>query len=103
MFSDIPKFTDFEQESFLMGDKIKIEEILNKEVVFTSMKTEPSKMNKGEDYLKVQIADGEIDGKPIYKIFFSSSKVLMKQFKKYKSFMPFKATIIKQKSYYTLA
>lgn len=102
MFQDCPKYSDFENDEFLKGEKTTIEEILNKEIIITGIKKEPSKVKKGETYNKIQIVDEVIDDKPHYLIFFSSSSVLDKQINKYKDKLPFRATIIKQKNYYTL-
>lgn len=102
MFQDFPKYSEFEQESYLQGSKTTIEEILNKEIVIVAFQNEPSKVNKNSTYNKIQIIDEYIEDKPQYKIFFSGSKVLDKQLKKYKQQLPFRATIIKQNNYYTL-
>lgn len=103
MFENLPKFNDFAEDTFLKGDKIKIEDILNKEIVITGFKEEQSKLEKGGVYNKIQIVDNiEEDVEPHYSIFFSTSKVLDKQIKQYKNKLPFRATIIKQNKYYTL-
>lgn len=102
MLQDYPKYSDFENDSFLKGDKVTIEEILNKEIVITNIKKEKSKLQQGGTYNKIQIIDKFVDGQPHYAIFFSSSGILEKQINKYKDNLPFSATIIKQKNYYTL-
>lgn len=102
MFQDYPKYCEFENDEFLKGDKVKIEEILNKEVLITGIKKEPSKVKKGETYNKIQVITEYIDDVPQYKIFFTTSQVLERQIMKYKSKLPFCAVIIKQNNYYTL-
>ena len=76
MFQDYPKYCEFENDEFLKGDKIKIDEILNKEVLITGIKKEPSKVKKGETYNKIQVITEYIDDIPQYKIFFTTSQVL---------------------------
>lgn len=102
MFQDYPKFSDFEDDEFLKGDKVTIEEILNKEILISGIKKAPSKVKQGETYNKIQIIDKIVDNQPHYLIFFSGSAILEKQINKYKDKLPFSATIIKQKNYYTL-
>ena len=102
MFQDYPKYSEFGDDEFLKGEKVKIEDVLNKEVVITGIKKEPSKLKKGDTYNKIQVIDEIIDGVPQYKIFFSNSGVLERQITKYKAKLPFCAVIIKQNNYYTL-
>ena len=102
MFQDYPKYCEFEDDDLLKGEKIKIEDILNKEIINRDIQKEPSKMKKGETYNKIQIVDEFIDGVPQYKIFFTASNILERQITKHKAKLPFCAVIIKQNNYYTL-
>lgn len=76
------------------GDNVKIERILNREIIVQDYKIEPSKfLEKGiTDRLCIQFKLGEMQH-----IVFTSSRVLMETLKKVpKDKFPFKTTIIKQ-------
>lgn len=91
------KFSDFaENEYGLDGDKLKIGDILNKEIVVKAFRIMPSKCVRDKDCLQLQF---EYEDK-VY-IIFSNSSVLMKQINKYSDKLPFIATIKKVGSYYT--
>jgi len=94
------QFKDFgKSQTFLDGDKIKIEEVLNTEIIILnySIKSSNYKKNKSGDYLTLQI---EIDSKR--KILFTGSDVLIQQLKDYGKEIPFTATIKKINKFYTL-
>lgn len=93
------KFSDFATESTaITGDKIKIEEILEKEIEVVGYKITESKYqkNNGDKVLTLQF---KLDG--MDKILFTGSSVLMEQVEKYKDELPFIATIIKINKFYT--
>jgi len=85
----LKRFADFAQEEGpLDGEKVKLDLILNIEIMITGYKIKKSKYgasNSG-NCLTVQF---EQDGK--HKIFFTGSEVLMQQFEKYGEEIPFSA------------
>lgn len=93
-----PKFSDFsEEKAGLEGDKKKLEEILNKEILLLSYRIGRSKYRE-KDYLTLQFENG---GNKY--VTFSGSEVLLKQAQKYKDKMPFHVTIKKVNNYYTMS
>ncbi len=83
-------------QSFI-GDKIKIERILNREITVYDYKIEDSKFNKGNGKcLYMQIGIGEIKY-----VVFSGSTVLMGTIQKItKEDFPFQTTIIKSNDHF---
>ena len=97
MSDEYPKFSDFsEEEAGLEGDKKKVEEILNKEILITGYRISRSRYRE-KDYLTLQFENG---GNKY--IVFSGSEVLIKQAQKYEDKMPFHVTIKKVNNYYTM-
>jgi hypothetical protein len=97
MGDEYPKFSDFsEEEVGLEGDKKKIEEILNTEILVIGYRIGKSKY-KGKEYLTLQFENG---GNKY--IVFSGSEVLMKQALKYADKIPFHTTVKKVNEYYTM-
>jgi hypothetical protein len=96
-YNNIPIFKP-ETMSF-EGEKISVEQIVNKEVAIMDIKVSPSSFYEG-DFAIVLV--GESDGKP--KFFNTSSKVLIAQITnlKQKHELPVRSTITKVKRYYTL-
>lgn len=93
------KFSDFAKEPILLdGSKIKIEEVLNKEILITGSKIQESKFNKSNNpkCLTIQIM---IDNTKY--VIFTGSNVLIDQIERYKNEIPFLATIKKVDKYYT--
>lgn len=80
------------------GNKIKINDLINKEIIINDFKIESSKQNLECDYLTLQI---EMDGETY--ICFTGSKILMEQIEVYKSEIPFITTILKIHRYYTFS
>lgn len=93
------KFSDFADDKVLDGDKVKIDDVLNKEikVIGHSIKKSKYSKNKNGDYLTLQI---ELDNEKY--IIFTGSDVLIEQLKKYETEIPFLATIRKINRYYSL-
>ena len=85
------------------GERIGIDEILDKTIIVRNVETRPSSFNEG-DYAILQV---EIDEER--HVVLTGSKVLVKQIKDKADRMPFRCKIIEQKStqskytYYTLA
>ena len=92
------RFGDFAEEESFEGEKLRLDEVLNKEILVTGYKIKDSHQKKGKQYLTIHF---ELDGKQ--HITFTGSIVLMNQLKKYESHLPFLATIKKISQYYTLS
>ena len=91
------KFSDFTEEVVgLEGDKKKIDEILNTEILVIGFRIGKSKY-KEKEYMTLQFENG---GDKY--IVFSGSEVLMKQAHKYAAEMPFYTTVKKVNEYYTM-
>lgn len=100
--SDIKHFSDFaERENILEGSKVKITEIVGKEIILTGYEIRGSKFRRKEDNERVMTVQFKILDE--VHIFFTGSEILMKQLEKYKSFLPFKAIIKKIDKYFTLS
>lgn len=98
MTDKYPKFSDFSEEDVgLEGDKKKIEEILNKEILIIGYKIGRSKY-RDKDYLTLQFENG---GDKY--VVFTGSEVVTKQAQKYEDKMPFRTTIKKVNNYYTMS
>ena len=93
------RFSDFVQEKILDGEKLKIDDILNIEIIILSFVIKNSKYSKNKNgkYLTLQI---EKDNKKF--IIFTGSDVLIDQMEKYQDHMPFIAAIRKINKYYSL-
>jgi hypothetical protein len=90
-------FCDFaEEEHPLEGEKKKLEEILNIEILITGYRISDSRY-KERKYITIQYKNGDEEC-----IVFTGSEVLQKQIEKYKDKIPFYATIKKINKYYTL-
>jgi hypothetical protein len=98
---DSPKrFSDFAKEHVpLDGEKIKIEDILNREIEVLAMRVKPSKyQGKGTgSCLTIQFL---LDGKRF--VVFTGSGILAQQAQQYQAECPFLATLKKIDRYYTL-
>lgn len=92
------RFSDFAKEpNVMVGDKIKIDEVLGKEIKIIGHKISDSKQKVGTKVLTLQfILDGE------ERILFTGSNVLIEQMEKYGHEVPFLATIEKVNKFYTL-
>jgi hypothetical protein len=96
------RFSDFaDEQQPLNGQKAKIDQILNKELVITGHKISRSKFKKDggdREYLALQV---ELEGKTL--VVFTGSGVLISLIRKYAEMIPFLATIQKIDRYYTFA
>lgn len=93
------KFSSFAEER-LVGDKVSVSDILNKEITVLSYKIMKSKI-EDDNYAQIQIEKIEINGEK--KVVFTSSKVLKDQLETYKDHIPFIATIIKTRKYFSFS
>lgn len=103
MSSETPRrFSDFaEEEGPLEGDKIKIDSILNYEILIVGYRIQTSKYqgkNNSGKYLTIQFCNPNDQEK---QVFFTGSDVLIEQIEKYGHYVPFYTTIKKVSKYYT--
>ena len=105
MDSGIPakpkRFNDFaEDDRPLAGDKVKLDNILNQEILITGYRLTESKFGKSNSpkCLTVQFMKDEAQH-----VLFTGSVVLINQLEKYGKEIPFMATIRKIERYYTLS
>lgn len=95
---EYPHFSDFADESKAFdGDKKKLDDILNQEILILDFKVKDSKQCIGSKYLTIQF---KIDDKTF--IVFTGSMVLINQLEKYKDNLPFYTVIKRIDKYYTL-
>lgn len=81
------KFSDFAtDDGVLTGDKLKLEEILGKNIIVKGYKISDSKYCKSGEDKKVLTLQFELEG--VDYIIFTGSKVLMDQVEKYKDEIP---------------
>lgn len=94
---EYPRFSDFAEETkSFEGDKKKIDEILDKDILIIDYKIKDSKQHKNTQYITIQF---KIDDETF--ITFNGSKVLSEQLEKYKDNIPFYTQIKKIDKYYT--
>jgi hypothetical protein len=92
------RFADFaETPQVLDGDKIKIEDVLNREVTVLGFRVAKGK-HKTDRCLTLQVA---VDG--VHRVVFTGSEVLISQMEKYGGECPFVSTIRKIDRFYTLS
>jgi ribosomal protein S8 len=97
--SEYPRFSDFAEESkSFEGDKKKIEDILNKEILILDFKIKDSKQRQNSLYVTIQF---RMDDNTF--IVFTGSTVLINQLEKYKENLPFFTVIKRIDKYYTLS
>ena len=95
--ADYPDFSDFAEESKPFdGDKKKIEDILNQNILVIDFKIKSSKQKQDTLYATIQFKIDEINY-----IVFTGSGVLIGQLEKYKDNLPFYSKIKKIDKYYT--
>lgn len=95
------KFSEFAQEEPCMdGEKVKIKDIIDEEILIKAYKIRTSKYKKSnsEQCLTVQFQQNEQNY-----IFFTGSAILTEQIEKYKKQIPFLAIIRKVDKYYTFS
>lgn len=92
-----PRFSEFADEKpQLEGDKKKITDVLNTEILITDYRIGNSKY-KEKRYLTLQYkTSSELN------IVFTGSEVLMEQARKYEDKMPYFTTIVQRGKYYTM-
>lgn len=94
---EYPQFSDFADESkSFEGDKKKIDEIMNQEILVLDYVVKDSKQRRDSQYVTIQFRLKDINY-----IVFSGSAVLIEQLEKYKDNIPFYTQIKKIDKYYT--
>jgi len=93
------KFSDISKENILDGDKIRLDDILNEEILIIGFRIKDSRYSKNSNgkYLTLQI-----EYKDKKNVVFTGSDVLIDQLEKYGNEIPFLATIRKINRYYSL-
>lgn len=92
------RFSDFStSDGLLIGDKVKLDSILGKEITIKGYKVSDSKYNNGNS--KVLTIHFELNG--IDYILFTGSRVLISQTEKYAEEIPFLAKIEKLNNFYS--
>lgn len=95
------RFSDFAEEASPMdGTKLKIEDVINKEILVINCKIKESKYSKTNSS-KCLMLQFEMDGNRY--VLFTGSSVLLEQMEKYKEEIPFLTTIKKVDRYYTFS
>lgn len=95
IMTDYPKFSDFAAGDVkLDGEKVKLKDILNQEILVTGHSIHRSKF-KDENYLTIQF---DLNG--TRNVVFTGSCVLMDQIEKYADKIPFLTTICNFGKYY---
>ncbi len=91
-------FSEFaDEQSGLEGEKIRLDDVINRAICVTGHRIASSKHNSGQ-YLTLQF---KFSGEDVTRIFFTGSTVLSAQAAKYADEMPFESTIKKIDRYYT--
>lgn len=91
------RFSDFAKGSNVMiGDKMRIDDVLGKEIIVMGHKIGDSKQKQGTKVLTLQFT---LDGEE--RILFTGSKVLIEQTEGYKDEMPFLTKIERVNKFYT--
>lgn len=95
------RFSDFAKPAGLDGTKVKIDDILNKEILIHSFKVRDSRYpnSNSRDCLTVQFSMADAPDEKY--IFFTGSCVLRDQMEEYKDQLPFYTTIKKIDRYYS--
>jgi hypothetical protein len=94
------KFSDFAEVKALDGEKLRLDDVLNKPIAVTGQRITGSRYSKNESgkYLTLQF---HFPNENETKILFTGSDVLISQIEDYKEEIPFEATIKKINRYYT--
>ena len=96
------KFSDFAtDDGVLTGDKLKLDDVLGKEIIVKGYKISDSKYGKSGEDKKVLTLQFGLEG--IDYIIFTGSKVLMDQIEKYKDEIPFMTKIEKINTFYSFS
>ena len=96
------RFSDFAQQDTLPidGSKIKIEEVLNREITITGFRIKDSKYNKSNSPRCLEL---QFDLDNERHILFTGSEILCEQIQRYQSEIPFMTTIKRIAKYYSFS
>ncbi|UGB31720.1 hypothetical protein [Metabacillus sp. B2-18] len=96
------RFSDFaSDDAILTGDKMKLNDILGKELIVKGYKVADSKYKRGNGADRVLTLQFELGG--VDHITFTGSNVLIDQVEKYKDEMPFVSKIEKVNNFYSFS
>lgn len=99
MQNSYPRFNDFAEETKpFTGDKKRIDDILNQEILIVDFKIKDSKQRANSSYATIQFRQDNKDF-----ILFTGSNVIIDQLSKYRKNLPFHTAITKIDRYYTLS
>lgn len=94
-----PAFSDFAKDKLPMpGDKKRLGEILNKEILVTDFRVTQSKQRDGEKCLQIQF----VMNSNVY-VLFTGSSVLIDQIQSAKDKIPFKTSVVKVDRYFSFS
>lgn len=98
---DIPRFSDFaDEKKRLEGTKIRVADLINKEILLTGYSIDPSKFPTKDGGSKNRLMlEFVLDGEQ--HVTFTGSEVLIAQIQKYHDKIPFYTTIKHIDRYYT--
>jgi hypothetical protein len=97
------RFSDFaeKEEMVLDGEKVRIDSILNKEIIIHAFKVRQSKFERGcNKCATVQFYEENDERK---RIFFTGSSVIISMLEKYSDKLPFITMVKKIDKYYTFS
>ena len=97
----LPRFSDFaEKDGSLDGTKVKLDDVLNKEITVLDFRVSPSKYqrNNTSDCLTIQFEYPDAPGER--HVIFTGSTVLTKTLQQYKDKLPFITVIRKVDKFY---
>lgn len=101
-WDEFPKFGDFAEEpGTLEGDKLKLDDILNQEILIVGHRISQSKYDRNESgkYLAMQY---HVRGRDGMNVTFTGSDVLIRQMEKYADRVPFMTVIRKKNRHYEM-
>lgn len=95
---EYPRFSDFVIEEVFDGEKKRIDDVLNQEILILKFKIKDSTKRKGTLYATIQfrLQDEEF-------VLFTGSNVIIDQLKRYEEHLPFFTTLKKIDRYYTMS
>lgn len=95
------RFSEFAQPAGLDGTKVRLDEILNKEILILNYKVRESKYAYGNSSQCVTVQFTFSDAPNETHIFFTGSCILLEQLELYKEHIPFYTTVKKIDRYYS--
>jgi len=93
---EYPRFSDFVVEDVFDGDKKRIDDVINQEILIIKFKIKDSTKREGTLYATIQFRS---QGEEF--VLFTGSNVIIDQLKRYEEHLPYFTTIKKIDRYYT--